>query len=71
MGADHDDMAVVNGHFQVRSVNNLRIVDASIFPDQPGFFPTIPIYMIGEKASEDIIKSDMDIDWQNIGCRRL
>ncbi|CAB9503492.1 Choline dehydrogenase [Seminavis robusta] len=68
MGADDDPSAVVNGQFQVRGVSNLRVVDASIFPEQPGFFPTIPIYMVGEKAAEDIIKADLTISYETFDC---
>ena len=68
MGSDSDLMAVVNGQFQVCGVNNLRVVDASVFPDQPGFFPTLAIYMLGEKAAEDIIKSDISIHREGAGC---
>ena len=37
--------------------DNLRVVDASVFPKIPGFFVVMPIYMIAEKAS-DVILAD-------------
>ena len=40
-----------------RSVDRLRIVDASVFPRIPGFFVAAPIYMISEKASDVILAS--------------
>lgn len=68
IGSDDDPMAVVDGQFRVRGVKNLRVVDASVFPDQPGFFPLVPIYMIAEKASQDIIKADLYIKSEEVGC---
>lgn len=55
IGADDDPMAVLDSKFRVRGVENLRVVDASVFPKIPGFFIALPIYMVSEKASEDII----------------
>ncbi|KAG9125263.1 hypothetical protein FRC07_008332 [Ceratobasidium sp. 392] len=52
MGADDDANAVLNKDFQVRGVSNLRVVDASVFPDIPGMFVTTPIYQISEKAAD-------------------
>jgi len=68
MGRDDDPMAVVDGQFRVRGIRNLRVVDASVLPKQPGFFPTIPIYMLSEKAADDIIKSDASIQGRDLGC---
>jgi len=48
---------VVDSNFKVMGVQNLRIVDASVFPKIPGFFIVTPIYMIAEKAS-DVILAD-------------
>ena len=45
---------VVNGDFQVHGTENLRIVDASIFPKIPGFFIVTSVYMIAEKAADVI-----------------
>ena len=47
--------AVVDSQFRVHGLQNLRIVDASVFPKIPGFFIVTPIYMISEKASDVII----------------
>ncbi|QRV82826.1 GMC oxidoreductase [Ceratobasidium sp. AG-Ba] len=52
MGTDDDPKAVLNKDFQVRGVSNLRVVDASAFPDIPGMFVTTPIYQISEKAAD-------------------
>lgn len=55
MGAADDAMAVVDSKFRVYGTNNLRVVDASVFPYIPGFFIVVPVYMISEKASDEII----------------
>jgi choline dehydrogenase len=57
MGSRNDPMAVVNSDFQVYGTKNLRVVDASVFPQIPGYFPMIPIMMMSEKAS-DVIMAD-------------
>jgi choline dehydrogenase len=54
MGDEKEVMAVVDSRFRVRNVDNLRIVDASIFPRIPGFFIVSAIYMISEKAADTI-----------------
>jgi choline dehydrogenase len=57
IGAEDDPMAVLDGRFRVRGVRNLRVVDASVFPKIPGFFPVCAVTMISEKAS-DVILAD-------------
>ncbi|KAM0187313.1 hypothetical protein ACHAPI_011226 [Fusarium lateritium] len=57
IGADDDPMAVLDSQFQVRGIEGLRVVDASVFPKIPGFYIALPIYMVAEKASDVIIKS--------------
>ncbi|MGE0788912.1 MAG: GMC oxidoreductase [Sandaracinaceae bacterium] len=52
IGADDDPMAVLDGRFRVRGVSGLRVVDASVFPRIPGFFPVVAVYMLGERASD-------------------
>ena len=56
IGDDDDSMAVLDGQFRVRGVNNLRVVDASAFPSMPGSFIAVPIMMLAEKAAEDIVR---------------
>jgi len=46
---------VVDGNFLVYGTNNLRVVDASVFPNIPGYYPMIPLLMISEKASDVIL----------------
>lgn len=55
MGKPGDPKAVVDSNFRVIGVQNLRVVDASVFPRIPGFFIVTPIYMIAEKAAEVIL----------------
>lgn len=56
MGDAGDPMAVVDGDFRVHGTENLRIVDASVFPKIPGLFIVVPTYMIAEKASDVILR---------------
>ncbi|KAK7959245.1 GMC oxidoreductase-like protein [Apiospora aurea] len=52
-GLGNDDpLAVLDARFRVRGVRGLRVVDASVFPRQPGAFPVLATVMVGQKASE-------------------
>ncbi|MBN9139924.1 MAG: GMC family oxidoreductase N-terminal domain-containing protein [Micrococcales bacterium] len=55
LGAPDDPSAVLDGDFRVRGVEGLRVVDASVFPDIPGFFIASAVYMISEKAADVIL----------------
>ncbi|KAH8807953.1 choline dehydrogenase [Xylogone sp. PMI_703] len=55
IGPDADPEAVLDNKFRVRGTDGLRVVDASVFPRVPGFFPIAPTYMISQKASYDIL----------------
>jgi len=55
MGPATDPLAVVDSRFRVHGTKGLRVVDASIFPRIPGLFIVVPIYMIAEKASDEIM----------------
>jgi choline dehydrogenase len=55
MGAAGDPNAVVDSKFRVRGTKGLRVVDASVFPRTPGLFIVMAIYMIAEKASDEIL----------------
>jgi choline dehydrogenase len=52
MGADAD--SVVDGALQVRGVERLRVIDASIFPRLPGGNTNLPVIMVAEKAADMI-----------------
>jgi choline dehydrogenase len=56
IGTDSDANAVLDSRLRVRGVNGLRVVDASIFPDAPGFFMATAVYMASEKATDDILE---------------
>lgn len=56
MGTEDDPDAVLDHRFRVRGVEGLRVVDASIFPEIPGFFIVVPIYMASEHASDLILQ---------------
>lgn len=56
MGPDGDDYAVLDSRFRVRGVDNLRVVDASIFPKIPGYFIVANVYMASEKAADVILE---------------
>ncbi|KAK6579637.1 hypothetical protein PZA11_007873 [Diplocarpon coronariae] len=55
IGSDGDSMAVLDSKFRVRGVQNLRVVDASVFPKIPGIFIQAPILMASEKAADVIL----------------
>ncbi|KAJ9058760.1 hypothetical protein DSO57_1009098 [Entomophthora muscae] len=57
IGQDGDPMGVLDGKFRVRGVKNLRVVDMSVFPDIPGYFPVLYLHMVGAKAA-DVIAAD-------------
>jgi len=46
---------VVDNNFKVYGTQNLRVVDSSIFPNIPGYYPMVPILMISEKASDVVL----------------
>jgi choline dehydrogenase-like flavoprotein len=55
IGRENDPDAVLDSRFRVRGITGLRVVDASVFPQIPGFFVLSAIYTIAEKASDVII----------------
>jgi choline dehydrogenase len=52
MGPANDPMAVVDQHCQVRAVQNLRVVDASVMPTIPRANINLTCIMIGEHVAE-------------------
>ncbi|KAK0743173.1 hypothetical protein B0T18DRAFT_370890 [Schizothecium vesticola] len=46
---------VVDGRFRVRGTEGLRVVDGSVFPMVPGAFPVLATFLVGEKASEELL----------------
>jgi choline dehydrogenase-like flavoprotein len=51
----HETGGVLDSEFQVYGTKGLRVVDASIFPQIPGFFIVAAIYMAAEKAADVIL----------------
>jgi len=58
MGTADDPGAVVDSHFRVFGTQHLRVVDASVFPEIPGTFIALPLYMLSEKAA-DVMLEDL------------
>jgi choline dehydrogenase len=50
-----DENAVVDAQLRVIGIENLRVADASVMPDDPSGNTNVPTMMIGEKAA-DLIK---------------
>jgi choline dehydrogenase len=51
MGVAGDPGAVVDAQLRVHGVENLRVADASVMPDDPSGNTNVPTIMIGEKAA--------------------
>jgi choline dehydrogenase len=62
MGPASDPQAVVGSDFRVHGTQNLRVVDASVFPRIPGFFLVTAVYMVAEKASAVIARAAATAD---------
>jgi choline dehydrogenase-like flavoprotein len=54
-----DTGAVLDSRFRVHGVARLRVVDASVFPEIPGYFIVTPIFMVGEKGA-DVLLADSE-----------
>lgn len=55
MGAEDDDMAVIDSQMRVRGLQGLRVIDSSVFPTIPNGNLNAPTIMVAERAA-DIIK---------------
>ncbi len=55
MGLESDEMAVVDESLKVHGVNNLRVVDASVFPAITNGNLYAPTIMVAEKAADMIM----------------
>jgi len=56
IGPASDRAAVVDSRFRVHGTRGLRVVDASVFPEIPGFFIASAVYMVSEKARDVIVE---------------
>ena len=54
MGTDSDPNAVTNGRLQLKGVEGLRVVDASVMPTMPSANLNASVLMIAEKAADMI-----------------
>lgn len=52
MGPQKDPDAVVNSELRVYGFLNIRVADASVFPENPNSNPVATIVMVAEKASD-------------------
>ncbi|NQZ31557.1 MAG: choline dehydrogenase [Oceanospirillaceae bacterium] len=55
MGADDDPLAVLNSDCQVRGIQQLRVVDSSVFPTITNGNLNAPTIMVAEKAADIIL----------------
>lgn len=60
MGADSDDMAVLDNELRVRGIANLRVVDSSVFPTIPNGNLNGPTIMVAERAADMILGQPME-----------
>ncbi|KAM5526080.1 choline dehydrogenase [Fusarium oxysporum f. sp. phaseoli] len=58
IGADDDKKSCLDSRFRVRGVDNLRVVDASVFPRSPGGMPNGPTWTISRKAFETLLEDN-------------
>ncbi len=56
MGNPGESGAVVDARFRVIGAQRLRVVDASVFPEIPGTFIALPLYMLSERAADVILE---------------
>jgi len=57
MGAESDELAVVDPELKIRGLDGIRIADASVFPTMTAVNPMIGVLMVGERAA-DLIGGD-------------
>lgn len=60
MGADSDELAVLDPQLRVRGVEGLRVVDASVMPVIPGGNTNAPTIMVAERAA-DLIRQPVPV----------
>jgi choline dehydrogenase-like flavoprotein len=61
MGADSDELAVVDEKLKVRRMKGLRIADAGVFPTMTSINPMLTVLAVGERAAELIA---MEAGWR-------
>ena len=55
IGSGTDDHAVVDSECRVHGLENLRVIDASVFPTLPNGNINAPVIMVAEKVSDSIL----------------
>lgn len=58
MGPAGDKDYCVDSKFRVNGVDNLRVVDASVFPRVPGAMPNGPTFTLSQKAFRTILEDE-------------
>ena len=61
MGPGHDEMAVVDQHLRVKGVDDLRIADASVFPQHVSRNPMLTSFVVGERAAGWIATGEQEV----------
>ena len=59
MGPKNDPSAVVDPQLRVHGLSGLRVADASIMPTMPAANTNAACYLIGEKAADLVLQSDL------------
>ena len=57
MGSDNNKLAVLDEKLRVKGIQNLRVVDASSFPDMISGNINASVIMLAEKASDMILEN--------------
>ena len=57
MGPDNNKLAVLDEKLRVRGIKNLRVVDASSFPDMISGNINASVIMLAEKAADMILQN--------------
>ena len=65
MGPSDDPMAVVDGRLRLRGIGNLRVCDASVFPDMVTVNINHTVMMVAEKAAAMIVEDHPRSQAQN------
>lgn len=56
MGPSGDSTAVVDQHLRVHGIDNLRVADASVFPNHVSRNPNLTCFVIGERVAEWLLQ---------------
>jgi choline dehydrogenase len=62
MGPADDEDYCVDSRFRVNGVDDLRVMDASVFPRLPGAMPHVPTFIVSRKAFETPVDDARKVD---------